>query len=321
MSGGKPFDRRHIHHILSNPIYAGPIQHKGQVHEGPHPAIIDPEIWERVQTALQGGAERMRGTKQQGVRSPLAGKLFDETGDRLTPSHSWKNGKRLPYYISRRLITDRSRQHPDAWRLPAHQVEDLLLGLVRQHFARPNTAALIVQEVSAAELPGIRERLNGRKEDPECLALIARADLCPGSLKLRLDLPALAQLTGCHPDRVNPDRLTIEAPFRIRRRGVELKWHLADAPPEVDQTLIRNIGKARRWLAMIIDGKTFAEIAQAEGTSKRRVQDIVDLAMLAPELLDAIAKGEQPEGLTSGYLVKTSFPAIWSEQHQQFAAL
>ena len=72
---------------------------------------------------------------------------------------------------------------------------------------------------------------------------------------------------------------------------------------------------------MIIDGKTFAEIAQAEGTSKRRVQDIIDLATLAPGVLDAIAKGEQAAGLTSDYLIKTGFPVIWSEQRQQFAAL
>ena len=240
MSGGKPFDRRHIHHILSNPIYAGPIQHKGQVHEGPHPAIIDPEIWERVQTALQGGAERMRGTKQQGVRSPLAGKLFDETGDRLTPSHSWKNGKRLPYYISRRLITDRSRQHPDAWRLPADQVEDLLLGLVRQQFARPNTAALIVQEVSAAELPGIRERLNGRKEDPECLALIARADLCPGSLKLRLDLPALAQLTALVGMRsMYGDPALLELLERAEHLATSVELRSEDATLALDASALR----------------------------------------------------------------------------------
>lgn len=130
-----------------------------------------------------------------------------------------------------------------------------------------------------------------------------------------------ARLIDCHPDQINPDRLTIEAPFRTRRRGVELKLHLGDASPEVDQTLIRNIVKARRWLAMIIDGKTFTEIAKAEGTSKRRVPDIVDLAMLAPEFLDAIAKDEQPAGLTSDYLIKIGFPVIWSEQRQQFAAL
>ncbi len=96
----------------------------------------------------------------------------------------------------------------------------------------------------------------------------------------------------------------------MRRRGVELKLHLGDAPPEVDRTLVQNIVKAQRWMAMIIEGKTFTEIARAEGTSKRRVQDVVDLAMLAPDILDAIAGGEQPDGLTSDTLIKSGVPAV-----------
>ena len=107
----------------------------------------------------------------------------------------------------------------------------------------------------------------------------------------------------------------------MRRRGLELKLHLGDQPPEIDQTLIRNVVKARRWLAMINDGRAFSEIVQEEGTSKRWVLDVVDLAMLAPDVLEAIAAGEQPDGLTTGYLIKSGFPAIWSEQRNQFAAL
>ena len=84
---------------------------------------------------------------------------------------------------------------------------------------------------------------------------------------------------------------------------------------------MQNIVKAQRWMAMILDGKTFTEIAEAEGTSKRRVQDVVDLAMLAPDVLDAIAAGEQPDGLTSDYLIKTGVPAAWSDQHKTFAQL
>ncbi|WP_170763693.1 recombinase family protein [Ruegeria lacuscaerulensis] len=97
VTGGKFFDRGHIHHLLSNPIYAGRIRHKGQVFEGQHPAIIDPEVWSHVQQLLTDGAARERGVKQKAKQSVLAGKLFDETGDRLTPSHSRKNGKRLRY--------------------------------------------------------------------------------------------------------------------------------------------------------------------------------------------------------------------------------
>ncbi|WP_432449250.1 recombinase family protein [Aliiroseovarius marinus] len=140
VSGGKHFDRGHIQHILSNPIYAGRIRHKKQTYDGQHPAIIDPPNWDKVQDMLQSGAAVARGSRQKATRSPLAGKLFDETGDRLTPSHSRKNGKRLRYYISRRLVKDRSRKHPDAWRLPADQVEGLLAELVGRHLTRPGAA-------------------------------------------------------------------------------------------------------------------------------------------------------------------------------------
>ena len=320
-SGGKFFDRGHIHHILSNPIYAGQIRHKGQVYEGQHPAIIDPKLWKQIQHMLEGGAAKSRGTKQKTTRSPLAGKLFDETGDRLTPSHSRKNGMRLRYYISRRLVTDRSQMHPDAWRLPAEPVEGLLADLVKQHLMRPETASSLTQGMSASEIHTTAENLSVQRQASEYLALIERADLRPGSLKVLLNQHELAGLLQCRSDQIKSTDLRIEAPFRVRRRGVELKLHLGDVPSEIDRTLVQNIVKARRWLTMIIEGQTFGELAEVEGTSKRRIQDIVDLALLAPNVLDAIASGNQPDGLTTDYLIKQGFPAIWSEQRKQFEAL
>ncbi|UWR01910.1 recombinase family protein [Ruegeria conchae] len=321
VTGGKFFDRGHIHHLLSNPIYAGRIRHKGQVYEGQHLAIIDPEVWTHVQQLLKDRAARERGVKQKAKRSLLAGKLFDETGDRLTPSHSRKNGKRLRYYISARLVTDRSQKYPDAWRLPAEQLESLLAEVVRQHLSRPNAVTSMARDMSAAEIASATELFRDCQSVRKCLGLILRADLRQGSLTVQLDLQALARTIECRADQVDAGKLTIEAPFRMRRRGVELKLHLGDGPPEIDQTLVRNVIKARRWLAMIVDGRTFSEIAETEGISKRRVQDVVDLAMLAPDVLEAIAAGEQPDGLTTDYLIKSGFPAIWSDQHKQFAAL
>ena len=93
------------------------------------------------------------------------------------------------------------------------------------------------------------------------------------------------------------------------------------APVEIDKTLIQNIVKAKKWLTMITEGQSFTEIAETDGTSKRRIQAVIELALLTPESLDAIAVGEQPLGLTSDYLVKTGFSAIWAEQHEQFSKL
>lgn len=86
-------------------------------------------------------------------------------------------------------------------------------------------------------------------------------------------------------------------------------------------TLVQNNMMAQRWLAMIIDGKTITEIAQAEGNSPRRIQNVINLAMLAPDFLESISAGEQPNGLTTDYLIKTDFQANWSQQRAQFVVL
>ena len=52
-TGGGLFSRGHIYKLLSNPIYVGRIAHKGQVHEGQHPPIVDQELWDRVQQSLR----------------------------------------------------------------------------------------------------------------------------------------------------------------------------------------------------------------------------------------------------------------------------
>ena len=321
VSGGAPFDRGHIHHLLSNPIYVGRIRHKGQVYEGQHPAIIDPSIWDQVQQMLTDGAQKARGTKRKAPRSLLVGKLFDETGDRLTPSHSRKNGKRLRYYISHRLVKDRSRKHPDAWRLPAEQLEGLIADLVRKHLHRHDGATRLLRDLAASEVAEKSTMLGAVQQTNHCLHLIDRVDLSPGTLTVHLSSGELTQVLECDTDRIREYELTLTSPFRMRRRGVELKLHLGDASPEVDRTLVHNIVKAQKWMSMIIGGKTSLEIAQAEGTSKRRVQDVVDLAMLAPDILDAIVGGEQPDGLTSDTIIKSGVPAEWSEQRKLFAKL
>ena len=58
--GGHHFGRGHIHQILTNPLYAGRIRHKSKVYDGQHPAIIDEEIWNKVQANLETQAGRNR---------------------------------------------------------------------------------------------------------------------------------------------------------------------------------------------------------------------------------------------------------------------
>jgi site-specific DNA recombinase len=321
VTGGTPFGRGHLYHILSNPIYAGRIRHKREVFEGRHPAIIEPEIWEHVQDRLSNEASRSRGSTKGASTSLLAGKMFDETGDRLTPSHTKKNGRRLRYYISQRLVTGTRAEHLDAWRLPAEQLEALLAKVISGELAQPDLVMRLIKDVVATEIPSIVERLSSQSNPLASIALIERIDLEQGKLTARLNADRIAARIDTSSSRINEEALHFTSTFQTRRRGVELKLQLGNEPSNPDRVLVQNILVAQRWLGMIIDGTTFTEIAEAEGTSKRRVQDLVDLAMLEPSVIDQIARGDQPSGLTTDYLIRSGVPALWTDQQERFALL
>ena len=163
-TGGLPFRRGHLHCLLTNPLYAGRIRHQRRVYEGQHPSIIAPELWDAVQTQLQAGAAkpRRRTTKGRAARSPLAGKLFDETGDRLTPSHTKKkNGQRLRYYVSRRLIQHSGQKDLSGWRLPAPMLEQTIVHLIRQHVDATTFSASLIHTPTMQELASVRRFLDG----------------------------------------------------------------------------------------------------------------------------------------------------------------
>src|SRR6516162_1745153 len=98
--GGKPLSRGHIYRLLSNPIYTGQIAHKGQLYPGQHPALIDAEMWTAVQDQLVAKARRHRSKVDAAEPSLLTGMLTDAHGNRFTPSHAVRSGRRYRYYIS-----------------------------------------------------------------------------------------------------------------------------------------------------------------------------------------------------------------------------
>lgn len=325
VSGGGGFDRGHIHHILTNPLYAGRIRHRDRVYEGQHPAIIDPARWEGIQRQLQDGAARMRSTAAAPRQSLLCGKLFDETGDRLTPSHSkTKAGTRLRYYISHRLVAQSGEQHPGAWRLPAEELEQRIAGLVRATLSRQGIAAPIVSGASAETIGLVSAAVGALLADAsteDILCLVERADITPGTIRLQISAARLAARLALDIDALDADRLVTSHPFQLRKRGVETRVVLADAPTSQDEVLIRNIARAHAWLARIKAGETFAQVSDAEGTSKRRIQQMIDLAFLAPDIVRDVMDGRQPLGFTSDWCKTHELPSDWSKQRALLATL
>ena len=51
-SGGKPFTRGALYVMLKNVLYVGEVSHRGTPYPGQHQAIVDRELFDRVQAML-----------------------------------------------------------------------------------------------------------------------------------------------------------------------------------------------------------------------------------------------------------------------------
>ena len=140
-------------------------------------------------------------------------------------------------------------------------------------------------------------------------------------MAILLSPAALASALHIKEERIRPDALILANPFRIRRKGVEAKFDTSKHAPDVDMVLLRNVAKAHIWFEMLKQGQSFAEIAEQEKLSARRVQQLMDHAFLAPDITRSIIAGKQPHGLTTDYLQRSETPEDWAEQRQLFAML
>ena len=146
--------------------------------------------------------------------------------------------------------------------------------------------------------------------------LVQRATIAADTLTVALDAPALSAALGLAVDRLQPEQLHLTYPVGLRRRGVETRLVLGEPARELDHALIRNVARANAWMAAIQEGRSFEEIAADAGTSKRRVQHMIHLAFLAPDIVGEILRGAQPPGLTSDWLKTHDLPPCWKEQQR-----
>ncbi len=167
VKGDCPLSRGQIYYLLRNPVYLGKIRRKDNIWDGQHPAIIDQGIWDCVQEKMRQAANRSRARGRsdahQHSNDPgawLTGLLKDETGDRLTPTHTTRKGRRLRYYVSNRLIS--GGMDISGWRLPGPVLENAVIDVIviylqdaaaaHRVLAQPEAGSAEVVQASIADL-------------------------------------------------------------------------------------------------------------------------------------------------------------------------
>src|SRR5580704_285372 len=89
--------------------------------------------------------------------SPLTGRLFDESGQSLTPTHATKGERRYRYYVSRNLINGTVGAGRGGWRLPAPEIERTVAAAAATMLSDETTIAdaALVSGLAEHQLPSL----------------------------------------------------------------------------------------------------------------------------------------------------------------------
>ncbi|MEO0669292.1 MAG: recombinase family protein [Pseudomonadota bacterium] len=326
--GGTPFSRGQIYHLLTNPVYLGLIRHKDQTFDGQHPAIIDQPLWDSVQQHLKSASARRRGApagQSSNSDAPLKGKVRDETGDILTPTHTTRHGKRQRYYVSNRLISGGA--DPTGWRLPAKAFETAVVKAITDHLREHAKRHTVLENCDVTKLDATAKavfELADALEAEGCKRaspLIRAIAFDPDTLSIDLDPLAVADAIDLQASSLNAALCEISTPFMCKRRGAETRIVAGDRCPDPDQTLIRGLRNAHDWAEALKSGEPLKHLAQRVGHSERYIRRVTSLISLSPGLQTAILEGTQPAHLNLETLVRGNIPLDWAHQDRLFGAV
>ena len=158
-SGNSIFSRGALYKILHNRIYLGEITHKKASYPGQHAAIIDHTMWDQVQAQFQANLQAARKRPRATEQSLLMGLLYDEQGNLFTPSHATKKGRRYRYYVSQAIIKNSKGNHNGPVRIPALEIEELVLSQLTSLLGSPQRMIdiLVGTEALPADLHAVTE--------------------------------------------------------------------------------------------------------------------------------------------------------------------
>jgi site-specific DNA recombinase len=294
--GGIPFTRGPLAHLLRNRFYIGEVAFKGEILAGEQLAIVDRKLFDTVQAKLDGQLNNHNAARMKS-EALLAGRIFDDRGNRMSPSHARKRGIKYRYYLSAALIQGRADRAGSIRRVPADEIEALVIKSVREHLKPPasfDDRSLVNTHIVRVEIQAdqlsiqlTQAQKQKRKRTRAEGNLLVPWQKPPSTRRREILVPATASIQGARPIR-----------------------------SETRATLVASIARGRRWLDELITdlSATTESIAERERCSARKVNMTISLAFLAPDLVKAAIEGRLPHG--TGVVRLCDLPAEWSRQHQ-----
>lgn len=289
--GGTVWTQPPLYRLLRNRLYRGEIDHKGMIHPGQHPPIIDAELFEAVQCKLAEAGDARKQTRRELAGSTLAGRVFDDLGNRMSPVTARRGQREHRYYVSQAAIRGDQGVPGSVARVPAAALERLVeRELSTRSVGGPKGGDRFLGLTKAV----VGDRFIELTFAGEHLFVAAENDVV-------VRVPAILRAHGGAKEIVGPDGGN----------------HVASSP---DRALQRALARAYRWNRQIMSGERSGadEIAASENLQSRYVDKVLKLAWLAPDLVEAILAGRRLRDFTLTNLLGAEIPSAWNRQRECF---
>ena len=271
--GGIRFGVGPLAYLLRNRFYVGEVIYRGTIHLGEQEPILDRPLFDAVQSKLAASATD-RQLKLRSSLSLLTGRIFDDRGNRMTPTHTNKQGARYRYYVSHAVLQKRSNEAGAVTRVSAPDVETLVVRATREH--------LQSHDSDSRPAPGDRELIEQN---------VAQVVIMRRVIEIHLVCDRRRPADGVSVEM-------IEVPFvstpNTAAKGVVYSPSTVQLKNNGSRdALLIAIAKARAWIDDIVESRvsSFAEIAKREGKVERHIRLLAPLAFISPKLIESIIKG------------------------------
>ena len=340
--GGVPLSRGALYCLLRNPLYIGKVAHNGQCHEGQHKAILDRDLWDRVQNQLAHNKHKNELKTTAKDPSLLTGRLFDDKNHPMSPTHTRKKNRRYRYYVSQALLLYRELEAGSVSRIPAQTVEDRVVGHIKKTLRNSHKLLSLLSplQLPAQAQKGLIARAKDLADDWETMSLGDQIDLIKRFIRhvivSQKELRISISTTHVAAELLDAISLTVDLngkqlllgdyevvlPVHLKRCGIETRLIVPNddepdtqAHPNTVQAIQQALAKALNWNQALLDGsaQSMTELAKQNSVTQRYVAHLIKLAFLAPDIVKAIVRGDIPRDLSLDKL-KAGFPLDWDEQ-------
>jgi DNA invertase Pin-like site-specific DNA recombinase len=320
--GGIAFYKGPLAYLLKNRVYIGESRHRDKYYPGQHSPIVDRELFDTVQ-AKMAVSEVTHKNARAASDALLMGKIYDDAGNRMSPTSSHKGAIRYRFYISSALTFKSKKTAGSVKRVSAQPIETAVIDALRARFL-----AEAIEQTPAAELEIAAEQVVMTAERQLIETHVERITLSKGSVVIALKPQAGITEVGSDVGNTARRAETIVIPFkskrgRPRRDILRALDDDADANSGVRadtrQLLLRGIAKARGWANELAEGRTesIEAIAAREEYSPRYIRQMLPLAFLAPDIITAILANTIPADLGISRLID-GLPYSWKQQQEKF---